>query len=99
MARYEKASTQTYTSLAVLNGGQAIIFTIGMATTMIMAARAVMAGDATIGSFVLVNAMLIQLYMPLNFMGMVYRQIKQALIRYRRHVRDPLAGPADPGSP
>jgi len=80
MARYEKASTQTYTSLAVLNGGQAIIFTIGMATTMIMAARAVMAGDATIGSFVLVNAMLIQLYMPLNFMGMVYRQIKQALI-------------------
>ncbi|MGY6567949.1 MAG: ABCB family ABC transporter ATP-binding protein/permease [Salinarimonas sp.] len=80
MARYEKASTQTYTSLAVLNGGQAIIFTIGMAVTMIMAARAVMAGDATIGSFVLVNAMLIQLYMPLNFMGMVYRQIKQALI-------------------
>ena len=80
MARYEKASTQTYTSLAVLNGGQAIIFTIGMAATMIMAARAVMAGDATIGSFVLVNAMLIQLYMPLNFMGMVYRQIKQALI-------------------
>jgi ABC-type transport system involved in Fe-S cluster assembly fused permease/ATPase subunit len=80
MARYEKASTQTYTSLAVLNGGQAIIFTVGMAATMIMAARAVMAGDATIGSFVLVNAMLIQLYMPLNFMGMVYRQIKQALI-------------------
>ncbi|HMB11001.1 ABC transporter ATP-binding protein/permease [Saliniramus sp.] len=80
MARYERASTQTYTSLAVLNGGQAVIFTIGMVTVMIMAAREVMAGDASIGSFVLVNAMLIQLYMPLNFMGMVYRQIKQAVI-------------------
>jgi len=80
MARYERASTQTYTSLAVLNGGQAVIFTIGMVAVMIMAAREVMAGDASIGSFVLVNAMLIQLYMPLNFMGMVYRQIKQAVI-------------------
>jgi ABC-type transport system involved in Fe-S cluster assembly fused permease/ATPase subunit len=80
MARYERASTQTYTSLAVLNGGQAVIFTIGMVTVMMMAARDVMAGNASIGSFVLVNAMLIQLYMPLNFMGMVYRQIKQAVI-------------------
>ncbi|MCG6121409.1 MAG: ABC transporter ATP-binding protein/permease [Microvirga sp.] len=80
MARYEKASTQTYTSLAVLNAGQAIIFTIGMTIIMIMAAREVMAGTATIGSFVLVNAMLVQLYIPLNFMGMVYREIKQALI-------------------
>ncbi|TVR10068.1 MAG: ABC transporter ATP-binding protein/permease [Salinarimonadaceae bacterium] len=80
MARYEKASTQTYTSLAVLNAGQAIIFTIGMTVIMIMAAREVMAGTASIGSFVLVNAMLVQLYIPLNFMGMVYREIKQALI-------------------
>ena len=80
MARYETASTQTYTSLAVLNAGQAIIFTIGMTIVMALAARDIMAGRATIGSFVLVNAMLIQLYIPLNFMGMIYREIKQALI-------------------
>ena len=80
MARYEKASTQTYTSLAVLNSGQAVIFTIGMTIIMALAARDIMAGRATIGSFVLVNAMLVQLYIPLNFMGMLYREIKQALI-------------------
>ncbi|MGE7415754.1 ABCB family ABC transporter ATP-binding protein/permease [Methylobacterium tarhaniae] len=80
MARYEKASTQTYVSLAVLNAGQAVIFTIGMAVVMWLAARDIMAGRATIGGFVLVNTMLVQLSMPLNFMGMIYREIKQALI-------------------
>ena len=80
MARYERASTQTYTSLAVLNSGQAVIFSLGMAVVMLLAARDVIAGRVSIGSFVLVNAMLIQLYMPLNFMGMIYREIKQALI-------------------
>jgi ATP-binding cassette subfamily B protein len=80
MAGYEKASTQTYTSLAVLNAGQAVIFSIGMAIVMVLAARDIMAGRASIGSFVLVNAMLVQLYIPLNFMGMLYREIKQALI-------------------
>jgi ATP-binding cassette subfamily B protein len=80
MARYERASTETYTSLAVLNAGQAAIFTAGMTLVMILAARDIMAGRATIGSFVLVNAMLVQLYIPLNFMGMLYREIKQALI-------------------
>ncbi|WP_375461826.1 ABCB family ABC transporter ATP-binding protein/permease [uncultured Enterovirga sp.] len=80
MARFERASTQTYTSLAVLNAGQAIIFSIGMTIVMLMAVRDVGAGRATVGSFVLVNAMLIQLYIPLNFMGMIYREIKQALI-------------------
>ncbi|MBF9232136.1 ABCB family ABC transporter ATP-binding protein/permease [Microvirga alba] len=80
MERYEKASTQTYTSLAVLNAGQAVIFSIGMTLVMILAARDIMAGRASIGSFVLVNAMLVQLYIPLNFMGMLYREIKQALI-------------------
>ena len=80
MARYERASTQTYTSLAVLNAGQAVIFSLGMAFVMVLTARDVMAGRATLGSFVLVNAMLIQLYMPLNFIGMIYREIKQALI-------------------
>jgi ATP-binding cassette, subfamily B, heavy metal transporter len=80
MERYEKASTQTYTSLAVLNAGQAVIFTIGMTLVMALTARDIMAGRATIGSFVLVNAMLIQLYIPLNFMGMLYREIKQAVL-------------------
>jgi ATP-binding cassette subfamily B protein len=80
MAKFESASTQTYTSLAVLNAGQAVIFSIGMAIVMVLAARDIMAGRASIGSFVLVNAMLVQLYIPLNFMGMLYREIKQALI-------------------
>ncbi|WP_210485711.1 ABCB family ABC transporter ATP-binding protein/permease [Microvirga antarctica] len=80
MERYEKASTETYTSLAVLNAGQAIIFSIGMTVVMVLAARDIMAGRVSIGSFVLVNAMLVQLYIPLNLMGMLYREIKQALI-------------------
>lgn len=80
MEKFEKASTQTYTSLAVLNAGQAVIFSIGMAIVMVLAARDIMAGRVSIGSFVLVNAMLVQLYIPLNFMGMLYREIKQALI-------------------
>src|SRR4051795_5667679 len=80
MARYDGASTETYTSLAVLNAGQAAIFTVGMTIIMGLAASDIMAGRTTIGSFVLVNAMLVQLYIPLNFMGMLYREIKQALI-------------------
>ncbi|MGU3537169.1 ABCB family ABC transporter ATP-binding protein/permease [Methylobacterium sp. A54F] len=80
MAKYERASTQTYVSLAVLNAGQAIIFTIGMTIVMWLAARDIIAGRTTIGGFVLVNTMLVQLSMPLNFMGMIYREIKQALI-------------------
>ena len=80
MQRYERASTQTYTSLAVLNSGQAVIFSVGMTIIMLLAARDIMAGRVSVGSFVLVNAMLVQLYIPLNFMGMLYREIKQALI-------------------
>jgi len=79
MERYERASTQTYTSLAVLNAGQAIIFTIGMTVVMVLSAIDIKAGRVSIGSFVLVNAMLVQLYIPLNFMGTLYRDIKQAL--------------------
>ena len=80
LARFERASVQTYTSLSVLNAGQAVIFSIGMTVVMLLAARDVIAGKTTIGSFVLVNAMLVQLYIPLNFIGMIYREIKQALI-------------------
>jgi ATP-binding cassette subfamily B protein len=80
MERYERASTQTYTSLAVLNAGQAVIFTLGLTGVMLLAVSDIRQGRGTIGDFVMVNAMLIQLYMPLNFMGMLYREIKQALI-------------------
>jgi ATP-binding cassette subfamily B protein len=79
MARYEQASVQTYTSLAVLNAGQAAIFSVGLAAVMVMCARGIQAGTNTVGDFVMINAMMIQLYLPLNFMGMVYREIKQAV--------------------
>jgi ATP-binding cassette subfamily B protein len=80
MERYERASVRTYTSLALLNTGQAIIFTVGLTATMLMCALGVRSGRNTVGDFVMINAMMIQLYQPLNFMGMVYREIKQAII-------------------
>ena len=80
MERYENASVKSYVSLNVLNAGQAVIFTIGLAATMVMCAYGVSEGLNTIGDFVMINAMMIQLYQPLNFMGMVYREIKQATV-------------------
>jgi len=80
MARYERAAIRTYTSLGVLNTGQAVIFTVGTVICMLLAARDVASGALTIGEFVMINAILMQLYLPLNFMGMVYREIKQGLI-------------------
>jgi ABC-type transport system involved in Fe-S cluster assembly fused permease/ATPase subunit len=84
MARYEQASVEAYVSLAVLNAGQATIFTIGLAAVMVMCAYGIKEGTNTIGDFVMINAMMIQLYQPLNFMGMVYREIKQAVIDIER---------------
>src|SRR5437762_3368930 len=84
MERYERNSVKTYTSLAVLNTGQAVIFTLGLTAIMAMCALGVRDGSKTVGDFVLVNAMMIQLYQPLNFMGMVYREIKQAVIDIER---------------
>jgi ATP-binding cassette subfamily B protein len=80
MARYEDASVKAYTSLAVLNAGQAVIFTIGLTIAMVLCAYGVRQGTNTVGDFVMINAMMIQLYQPLNFMGMVYREIKQATV-------------------
>ncbi len=80
MARYEDASVKAYTSLAVLNAGQAVVFTFGLAAAMVLCAYGIERGTNTVGDFVMINAMMIQLYQPLNFMGMVYREIKQALI-------------------
>src|ERR1700723_2523964 len=80
MARYEGASVKAYTSLAVLNAGQAIVFSVGLAVAMVLCAYGIEAGRNTVGDFVMINAMMIQLYQPLNFMGLVYREIKQAVI-------------------
>jgi ATP-binding cassette subfamily B protein len=80
MERYEKSAIKTWVSLAVLNGGQAIVFSIGLTIVMLMAAYAIFQKQATVGDFVLVNALMIQLYMPLNFIGSSYREIKQGLI-------------------
>ncbi|MCX8255380.1 ATM1-type heavy metal exporter [Beijerinckiaceae bacterium RH AL1] len=80
MERYERTSIQTYVSLTVLNAGQTVIFTIGMTAVMMMSIAGIRAGTHSIGDFVLVNAMMIQLFQPLNFMGMVYREVKQATI-------------------
>lgn len=80
MAKYEKAATQTYTSLATLNFGQTFIFTIGLVVCMIMSANAVQAGTQTLGDFVMINALLLQLWQPMNFLGFVYREIKQGLV-------------------
>ncbi len=80
MERYERNSTASYVSLAVLNSGQGLIFSIGLMVVMILCIDGIHKGTNTLGDFVLINAMMIQLYQPLNFMGMVYREIKQAVI-------------------
>jgi ATP-binding cassette subfamily B protein len=79
MARYEKAAVRTWITLAGLNLGQGAIFGTGTAICMVMSARAVMAGTQTIGDFVLINALLMQLAQPLNFIGFIYREIVQGL--------------------
>ncbi|HMN71727.1 MAG TPA: ABC transporter ATP-binding protein/permease [Rhodoblastus sp.] len=80
MARYEKNSVTSYTSLAVLNMGQAVIFTLGLAAVMVMCVSGIREGRNTVGDFVLINAMMIQLYQPLNLMGFFYREVRQAVI-------------------
>jgi ATP-binding cassette subfamily B protein len=77
---YEKAAVKSRTSLALLNVGQAFIIATGLVLMMGMAARGTAQGTMTVGDFVLVNAYLIQLYLPLNFLGFVYREIRQSLI-------------------
>jgi len=80
MARYERLSVRTYVSLAILNAGQAIIFTLGMMAVLVMCVEQIESGQKTVGDFTLLNLMMLQLYQPLNFMGMVYREIKQAIV-------------------
>jgi ABC-type transport system involved in Fe-S cluster assembly fused permease/ATPase subunit len=77
---YEKAAVKSQTTLAFLNVGQGIIIAVGLVVVMLLAGSGVAAGRLTVGAFVMVNAYLVQLYMPLNFLGVVYRNIKQSLI-------------------
>ena len=79
MASYERAATRVWTSLGWLNFGQGLIFGVGLLAMMWMSARAVQAGEQTIGDFVFINAMLMQLWLPLNFIGFIYREIRQGL--------------------
>ena len=80
MEGYEKAANLTNYSLAALNFGQSLIITVGLVAVMVMAALGVQRGDLTVGDFVMVNAYMIQITVPLNFLGTVYREIRQALV-------------------
>lgn len=80
MAGYEVAANRTNTSLAVLNFGQSAIITAGLIGVMVMAALGVERGSLTVGDFVMVNAYMIQITQPLNFLGSMYRDIRQALV-------------------
>jgi ATP-binding cassette subfamily B protein len=105
LAHYEQAYTRSEISLNFLNMGQAAIIAAGLTAVMLMAASGVAAGRMTVGDFVLVNTYLIQLYLPLNFLGFVYREMKQGLVdmeamfslmREDREVADKPGAPALP---
>jgi ATP-binding cassette subfamily B protein len=80
MEGYESAALQTSYSLAFLNVGQSFLITGGLVAVMVMAAMGVQSGALTVGDFVMVNAYMIQITMPLNFLGTVYREIRQSLV-------------------
>ncbi len=80
MRDYERASVKSRTSLSILNTCQAAVVALGITAIMVMAAQGIATGAMTVGDFVMVNAYLIQIAMPLNFLGTVYREIKQSLV-------------------
>jgi ATP-binding cassette, subfamily B, heavy metal transporter len=87
LQKYESAAVKNEASLGILNIGQSLIIAVAVTLLMILAARGVVAKALTLGDLVLVNGLLIQLYIPLNFLGMVYREIKQALADMDRMFR------------
>ncbi len=87
LAKWEQASVKSQTSLAALNAVQSLIIGIGSVALMLRAAQGVAAGHLTVGDLVLINALLLQLYIPLNFLGVIYREIKQALADMERMFR------------
>ncbi len=80
MRGYARAALKTAYSLAFLNFGQSLVITAGLVAVMVMAAIGVQAGQLTVGDFVMVNAYMIQITVPLNFLGTVYREIRQSLV-------------------
>ena len=102
MARYEVAANKTNYSLAFLNFGQTLLITAGLVIVMVLAAMGVQDGTLTVGDFVMVNAYMIQITLPLNFLGTVYREIRQALVDMSE-MFDLLEQPAEvvsrPGAP
>ena len=87
LQKYESAAVRNEASLGILNIGQSLIIAVAVTLLMILAAQGVVAKTLTLGDLVLVNGLLIQLYIPLNFLGMVYREIKQALADMDRMFR------------
>jgi len=87
LQKYEAAAVKNEVSLGLLNVGQSVVIAIAVTLLMILAAEGVVAKTLTLGDLVLINGLLIQLYIPLNFLGMVYREIKQALIDTDRMFR------------
>jgi len=84
MAKWETSAVQNQTSLAALNAGQSAIIAVGVTALMLLAAQEVVAGQMTVGDLVLVNVFLIQLYLPMHFLGFVYREIKSSIIDMER---------------
>ena len=103
LQRYERAVVTSETSLGILNAAQAAVIALAVSLLMWRAAEGIVAGKLTLGDLVMVNALLIQLYIPLNFLGVMYREIKQAmvdmekmfrLLAENREVEDPPGAPA-----
>ncbi len=99
---FESADVRTEVSLGLLNMGQSVIIAVAVTWLMVLASQGVVARELTVGDLVLVNGLLIQLYIPLNFLGMVYREIKQSLIdmdRMFRLLHEELEVEDKPGAP
>jgi ABC-type transport system involved in Fe-S cluster assembly fused permease/ATPase subunit len=87
MTKWETSAVQNQTSLAALNAGQSAIVAIGMTALMLLAAKGVVKGELTLGDLVLINVFMLQLYMPLHFLGFVYREIKHSLVDMEKMFR------------